>query len=341
ATIEAPPLLRFALSGIGFAVAVLALRLVDRKALLAGAGQDPTAADVRPSAVGSSAVIDAPALVAPPVVNLSVVILTCQSARTLDATMASVAFAGEIVVIDSGSTDETLTIARRHGARIASRSMADGWAAQRNFGQTRAAGRWILALDSDEILDETLAKAIHRVVSQPFDATAPAGYTIRMLNFFLGRPLRYGGLDRDDHLRLVRNGVGRWVGAVHEKLGVTGKVGHLPGLVHHMTGVTFEQRLAKAGVYARKRAELWRAARRRPSVVRAIWEPLRFLAGRLVIRGGWRDGLPGFVWWWLQATELLGAHLILAVEPLYRGETAPKIAAASDSSFEPETHVGT
>jgi O-antigen/teichoic acid export membrane protein len=330
---DAPPLVRFALAGLAFVTAALALRLVDprthrRKPDVVAGAPAPAAAEPPPAP-------------GPATVDLSVVVLTYQSARTLDATLRSVAFAGEILVIDSGSTDDTLAIARRHGARIIPRAMTDGWAAQRNFGQARAAGRWILALDSDEVPDETLAAALRRVTSAAAGPGDHAGYTIRMLNYFLGRPMRHGGLDRDDHLRLVRRGAGRWEGAVHESLDVAGTVGHLPGLAHHMTGVTFEQRLAKAGTYARKRAEVWRAAGRKPSVARAVWEPLRFLAGRLIIRGGWRDGLTGFVWWWLQATELLGAHLILAVEPLYRPEAAPKIAAASDSSFEPETHVGT
>jgi hypothetical protein len=68
---------------------------------------------------------------------------------------------------------------------------------------------------------------------------------------------------------------------------------------------------------------------------------MRFLAGRVVIRGGWKDGLPGIVWWWLQATELLGAHLLLKTQPLCQEEAAPKISAASDPSREPETHVRT
>ncbi|MDZ4804257.1 MAG: oligosaccharide flippase family protein [Candidatus Eisenbacteria bacterium] len=276
----------------------------------------------------------------PPTPALSVVILAFNSSATLSATLESVHGAGEILVIDSGSSDDTVDIARRYGASVATRRLTEGWAAQRNFGLDLARGSWILAIDSDEILDTELAAAIAEVARSPMDLPRPGGYSIRVLNYFLGRPLRHGGLERDDHVRLIRRGAGRWIGDVHEVLEVAGPIGVLPGLVHHHTGATIEERLSKIARYARLRSRQWCNEGRRPSAARTIWEPIRFLLGRLVIRGGWRDGLHGFLWWWLQATELLVANFLITVEGLCPPEAEPKISDRTTNEPRPESHVG-
>jgi len=244
------------------------------------------------------------------VTRLSVVIPTQNNEDTLPAALASVAFADEIIVLDSGSVDRTRDIALGAGARVVERPYrSDG--DQRNAGWAEAAGVWVLALDSDEALDSTLAEAVRGVASKDPNAGDPVAYALRFRCHFLGFPLDHGGLDRDVHVRLGRRERTRWESALHSSLIVDGPVGRLPGVVDHFTGTELPGRLRKLAAYAADRAERMRASGVRPSVPRALWEPSRFFLGRVVIRGGWRDGLPGVVWWWLQATEILLAYLLL------------------------------
>lgn len=242
--------------------------------------------------------------------RLSVVIPTQNNERTLPAALASVAFADEIIVLDSGSVDRTREIALGAGARVVERRYrSDG--DQRNAGWAGATSAWVLALDSDEVLDLVLAEAVRGVVSRDPRGGEPVAYALRFRTYFLGFPLDHGGLDRDEHVRLGSRERTRWESTLHSRMLVDGPIGRLPGVVHHFTGTELSMRLQKLAAYATDRAEQMRGAGVRPSMPRALWQSFRFLFGRFVIRGGWRDGLPGAVWWWLQSTEILLAHLLL------------------------------
>jgi O-antigen/teichoic acid export membrane protein len=249
-----------------------------------------------------------PDLAAP---NLSVVILTRNSEETLGAVLDAVRFAGDIVVVDDGSTDRTPGLAAAAGARLLSHPFRD-FSDQRNFGARSALGAWILFLDSDEVPDVELRRAIASATSVGDEAAeGAAGYRVRMRNFFLGRPLRHGGMDEDRHLRLVRRGRSAWVGDVHERLIFDGPISDLTGVADHHTGRSIGQRLSKARSYARARARQWRREGRRGSPARMAWEPFRLFVGRVVVRQGWRDGWRGLLWWLLLSTEVFLAHAAL------------------------------
>ncbi len=257
--------------------------------------------------------------------RLSVVIPTQDSERTLQATLKSVAFADEIIVLDSGSVDRTREIALGAGARVVERRYtSDG--DQRNAGWAEATAAWVLALDSDEALDPALAEAVRGVASRDPGAAEPAAYALRFRTYFLGFAIDHGGLDRDEHVRLGSRERTRWESTLHSRMLVDGPTGRLPGVVHHYTGTDLSVRLHKIGAYAADRAERMAAAGVRPSMPAALWQTLRFFLGRFFIRGGWRDGLPGAAWWWLQSTEILLAHLLLyrrgreGRDPLRRGD---------------------
>ncbi len=242
--------------------------------------------------------------------SLTVLILTRNNADTLPAALASVAFADEILVVDSGSTDTTLELARAAGARVVTRAFTD-FAEQRNAGWEAAEGRWLLALDSDEVLDAEARAAVRQVIAGEARPGGPAAYALRRVEFFLGRPLRQGGLWETLLVRLALRSSSRWEGHIHEKLVVDGPTARLPGKIDHHSAPTLAVLLDKIGRNALGRAEEWRAQGVRPSVRALAWRPLRFFLGRLIVRGGFRDGAHGLVWWWLIATELLLAHFLL------------------------------
>jgi glycosyltransferase involved in cell wall biosynthesis len=163
--------------------------------------------------------------------TLSVALITLNEADNLPRTLASIGWAREIVVVDSGSTDATVELARAAGAQIYSEPWK-GFAAQKNSAIAHATGEWILSLDADEELSPALVAEIQALLDgEPgFDA-----YRLPRLNHFLGQPLRHGGYWPDPKLRLFRRGAARFTErAVHESMHADGPVGQLKGhLIHH------------------------------------------------------------------------------------------------------------
>jgi glycosyltransferase involved in cell wall biosynthesis len=171
--------------------------------------------------------------------TLSVALITRNEAANLPRTLASVRWANEIVVVDSGSTDATLAIARAAGVRVFEEPWK-GFAAQKNSAIAHASGDWILSLDADEEVSPELAQEIQVLLA---GEPAFSAYRIPRLNHFLGRPLRHGGYWPDPKLRLFRRGAAHFADRpVHETMQMIGQimgqadgpVGRLKGpLIHH------------------------------------------------------------------------------------------------------------
>ena len=168
--------------------------------------------------------------------RLSVALITLNEeanlSRTLDSVMPLVSDGnGEIIVVDSGSTDRTLEIARSYGARTFVEPWK-GFAAQKNSAMEKASGDWVLQLDADEALEPALAEEINAAIQQN---SAAVGFWIPRKNFFLGRWIKHGGFYPDPKLRLVRRGAGRFVEyGAHPTMkveGITDKFSH--ALLHH------------------------------------------------------------------------------------------------------------
>jgi len=168
-------------------------------------------------------------------VKLSVVFITQDEEKNLPGTLESVLplvrdGRGEIIVVDSGSTDRTLEIARSYGAKIFSEPWK-GFAGQKNSAMEKASGDWVLQLDADEPLEPELASEIEVAVnSQP----NLQGFWIPRKNFFLGRWIKHGGFYPDPKLRLIRRGAGKFEEhGAHPTIKVSGPTGHLKhALVH-------------------------------------------------------------------------------------------------------------
>ena len=188
--------------------------------------------------------------------TLSVVIITYNEeaniARTLQSVMPLVRDGrGEIIVVDSGSTDRTIEIAKSFGAKVFVEEWK-GYAAQKNSAIDKATGDWILSLDADEEVDSELVATLRAgeqsgdphewcltagpSVPHPSKGGSPAGLFVRRRNYFLGRSLQYGGFWPDPKLRLFQRGRGRFEDrAVHEDIQVDGRTGRIQhgALIHH------------------------------------------------------------------------------------------------------------
>ena len=222
---------------------------------------------------------------------LSVAIITRNAVSQLESCLASVTFAEEVVVVDSGSTDGTIELATRRGARVIAKEWL-GFGPQKQFAVESASHDWVLCLDADESLSEKLRESIIG------ELKAPRGlvYAMPRCNRFLGRWLRHGEGYPDWSVRLFHRKHAHWGSeSVHEKVATAQPVLRLRGDLLHNSAETLEKYLDKQNRYTSLQAESLRAAGRRANVFQLVLSPsLRFIKFYL-LRLGFLDGVPGLV----------------------------------------------
>jgi glycosyltransferase involved in cell wall biosynthesis len=225
--------------------------------------------------------------------RLSVAIIAHNEEERLPACLESLReLAGEIVVVDTLSTDRTGAIAAAAGARVERRAL-DGFGATKQFAVDCTSGPWVLSIDADERVSATLAQEIRRVIAAP---DAAAGYELRRRTVFLGRRMRHSGLNHDWVLRLYRRDAGRFTNAVvHERIEVRGPVERLPGWLEHETTRTLAEYVAKLERYAALGRDGLAARGERYHWWDALRLPINWLL-YVVVRLGILDGVPGLIW---------------------------------------------
>ena len=228
--------------------------------------------------------------------RLSVIVITKNEARRLPTCLASVAFADEIIVVDSASSDGTAALARQHGARVISTADWPGFGPQKQRALAAATGTWVLSIDADEWLDDELAAAIRAVTESTKSADQPAGYAVSRLSAFCGQWMRAGSWYPDRGVRLFQRGSARFSGdQVHERLLLTGATGRLPGLLLHNSITTLHDGLDKMNRYSTGRAADQRSQGRRGGLGRALGHGIWAFVRSYALRRGFLDGRLGFV----------------------------------------------
>lgn len=222
---------------------------------------------------------------------LSVAIITLNAASQLEACLKSAAFADDIVVVDSGSTDGTIALAEARGARVVKQAWL-GYGPQKQFAVEQARHDWVLCLDADERVTPELRTAVAEALAAP----AFAAYRFPRCNRFMGRYLRHGEGYPDWSLRLFDRRRARWSSdPVHEKVVADGPVGTLAGDLLHDSAETLATYLGKQNRYTTLAAEAAVANGKRAGYVRLFFSPIIRFIKFYFLRQGFRDGLPGLV----------------------------------------------
>jgi glycosyltransferase involved in cell wall biosynthesis len=223
---------------------------------------------------------------------LSLIVITRDAAHELAACIASAPFVAETVVVDSGSRDDTVAVARSAGARVVEHAF-EGYGPQKAFAVLQASNDWVLCVDADERVSPHLADAIR----EAFAAGAPAAcaYAVARRNRFLGRWLAHGEGYPDWIVRLFDRRRARWSSdAVHEKVLADGAVARLRGDLMHASAESIDSYIDKQNRYTTMQAEAMHAAGETASALRLATSPAARFFRFYVVKLGFLDGAAGF-----------------------------------------------
>ena len=198
----------------------------------------------------------------------------------------------EVIVCDSGSTDNTVEVAEKLGAKVIQHDFI-GFADQKNYALDACTGKWALSLDADEVLTKELAEEISAIP----DDTEFNGFNIHRVNYFLGGRMNHSGLNNEYILRLIRIGSGRYREVlVHEGLEIEGKIARLKNEMLHYSYADLENYFNKFNKYTSLAARDLMAKGKKFSLLGTLFRlPFEFMK-RYILKLGFLDGIRGFIW---------------------------------------------
>lgn len=223
--------------------------------------------------------------------GLTVTIITLNEEKNLQRCLDSVKnIANEIVLVDSGSSDNTLKIAKEYGCKIFDKKFVD-YEDQKNFAADKAAYEWIFSIDADEIVTKELCGEIKKAI----DSGEYDGYLIGRRNFILGGEIKHTRWSPDEHIWLWKKEKGIWKGEIHEEVVVDGKVGKLRNKKIHYQDTTISEFINSNNKYSTMRAKQLKDENVKPSILRLFYEPLFEFVLRFIYKLGFLDGWRGLV----------------------------------------------
>lgn len=224
-------------------------------------------------------------------VMISATIITLNEEDKIGDAIRSVkGLADEIIVVDSGSTDKTLEIAKNLGAKVYFRKF-DNFASQKNWAVSKTSGGWILSLDADEVITGELATEIKRVVKE----SNCDGYLIPRRNFLLGKEIKHSRWSPDIHIWLWKKDSGKWTGDVHEEVIARGKVGRLKNNKIHHSHKTVSEFIQVNNHYSSLESEALFKDGIKFSFGKMFWTSFFEFFIRFFYKLGFLDGKQGFV----------------------------------------------
>lgn len=225
--------------------------------------------------------------------KLTAIIPTGNEAHNIEAVLESVAFADEIMVVDSFSTDNTVELAKKHTDFIIQREYGYS-ASQKNWAIPQATHEWILLVDADERITPALKEEIQDILKNGSDK---AGYWIYRDNLFMGRQLKNSGIKGDKCIRLFRKSLCKYEDKhVHAEIITEGEIASLENKMLHDTYISLDRFYIKMNRYAQWQAEDYAKSTKRVTCFHLCLKPSFRFFKHYIIGGGFRDGFEGYVY---------------------------------------------
>lgn len=224
--------------------------------------------------------------------KLSAIIITRNEGENILGCLSSIAFVDEIIVLDYGSVDRTVELARSFGAYVEQVRDWPGFGLQKNRALDLATGDWVLSIDADERVTESLADEIRITLHNPEHFS----YEINRLSSFCGRFIKHSGWHPDYVLRLFHRKSARFSNdTIHEKLIACGNTGRLRGRLLHFPYANIDVLLRKINRYSSDAATMMHDAGHTSSVAKALAHSIWTFIRTYFIRRGFLDGRHGFI----------------------------------------------
>jgi glycosyltransferase involved in cell wall biosynthesis len=224
--------------------------------------------------------------------KITATIITLDEERNIQRAIESLRCSDEILIVDSGSVDRTVELAEKLGARVIEAGWP-GYAAQKNWAAEQATYDWILSLDADEALSETLEAEIWNLKKKGPQADA---YTMPRLAKYLGRWIFHSGWHPDRKIRLYDRRKSRWVGSfVHESVQVDGKLGHLQANILHFTCDSLSEHIKTLERYTTLAAQELAASKAHIGWSQMLFDPPWTFFRSYFLKLGFLDGLEGLI----------------------------------------------
>jgi glycosyltransferase involved in cell wall biosynthesis len=212
--------------------------------------------------------------------------------------LESISWCSEVIVIDSGSTDNTLDICREYGATVVHRDWT-GYVEQKAFGLEKCSYEWVLNIDADEEVSDELRQEIIHIISSSDQSIARqniAGYELSRVVFYLGKWWRKGGWYPEYRLRLCRRIKTTWAGAdPHERAVVDGPIKRLKGELHHYTYTSIADHILRLNQHSSSAAKTMHKNGKKTSFLLMILNPFGRFVKFYIIKKGYLEGLTGLM----------------------------------------------
>lgn len=225
---------------------------------------------------------------------VTVIVLTHNDTKYLDRTLKSLTWCDELLVIDDQSTDDSVVIAKKHGATVHSHALNTDFAAQRNFGLANAKGEWVLFVDSDEVVSPELSKEIQESVRQQISASSVQGYYVKRTDYMWGSALTHGETADVRLLRLAKKGSGEWIRPVHEVWNIVGETGSMDHPLLHFPHPTVAEFIRDVNRYSTINANMLYSQHTPVFAWHIVAYPLAKFIRNYLVLSGFKDGVPGF-----------------------------------------------
>ena len=223
--------------------------------------------------------------------KITAIIPTLNEEIHIEEAIQSVGFADEIIVIDSFSTDNTVTLAEKYKVKIIKRKF-DDFSSQKNFAINQAKHPWIYVLDADERVTPEVEKEILEAVKKPRNKV---GFYVRRSFYFAGKNIHYGGCQRDKVVRLFLKEECKYKGIVHETISTSGKLGFFKNKIEHYSYKSYDHYIYKMNHYGALRAKQYLNEGKKVNLFHILIKPTARFIIHYFIRLGFLDGFPGYI----------------------------------------------
>jgi glycosyltransferase involved in cell wall biosynthesis len=239
--------------------------------------------------------------------KISAVVLTKNEERNIKDCIKGLGFCNEIVVVDDNSSDNTCSIAKKMGARVFVHAMKKDFAAQSNFGMSKAKENFVFFVDADERITNKLAKEIKDVDFGDYNA-----FFFRRVDYMWGRWLKHGESGNSQVIRLVRKDIGKWVRRVHPYFDFVGRSSKFENPILHYPHQTLSKFVESVNRWSGWHAIANGEEGKKATLVKIFLWPVGHFTKNYILKMGFLDGMQGFIY-----ASIMSAHSFLAWSKLW------------------------